>query len=359
MTLAVRGRVLPDGDERTLFIDGDRITFEPVPGAELVHEGGWLVPGLVDVHTHPGAHHPGDPLDDRLLVEDLSSHVASGVAAVRTPGIAGGVVPAWVMSDPDLPRVAPGGHWLAARDGFFAGWGRQLDPEELPAAAVEEAERWGWCKVIVDWVVDAATGRRYEPTVPPDIVMEIVRCVHDAGGRVAVHSQHPDGAEAAVVAGADSLEHGMHLRDDLLDRMAAQSTVLVPTMVAFESIPARVAELDEPTWMSRFMEQGWRRHPALVAAAHEAGVTVLAGTDSIPHGNIAREAALLAAAGLPPIAALAAASWSARAFLGLAGLDEGAPADVVGFDANITVDADALASPALVITKGRVRLAAP
>ena len=67
MALSLRGRVLPDDEERTIYLDGDRITFDPVPGAELVHRGGWLLPGLVDVHTHPGAHAPGDPLDDDVL----------------------------------------------------------------------------------------------------------------------------------------------------------------------------------------------------------------------------------------------------------------------------------------------------
>ena len=31
MTLCLRGRCLPDGEERVLFLDGDRISFDPVP----------------------------------------------------------------------------------------------------------------------------------------------------------------------------------------------------------------------------------------------------------------------------------------------------------------------------------------
>jgi len=206
MTLCLRGRCLPDGDERFLFLDGDRITFEPVAGAELIHDGGWLIPGLVDVHTHPGAHEPGDELADDVLVDDLARHIDAGVALIRTPGIAGGVVPRWAMSHEHLPRIVPAGHWLAAPDGFFRGWGRHLEPSDLPAAAVEEAGRsGGWCKVVVDWASGEGAARRYQPTVPPDVVVAVVQQVHAVGGRVAVHSQHPEGAEAAVIAGADSL----------------------------------------------------------------------------------------------------------------------------------------------------------
>jgi imidazolonepropionase-like amidohydrolase len=51
--LRVRGVVLPDREERSFWIDGDRLHTEPVPDSEPVVEGGWLLPGLVDVHTHP------------------------------------------------------------------------------------------------------------------------------------------------------------------------------------------------------------------------------------------------------------------------------------------------------------------
>ena len=59
MAFHLRGVVVPDGEERDLYVVGDRITFEPLAHAETVVAGGWLLPGLVDVHTHPGAEHNG------------------------------------------------------------------------------------------------------------------------------------------------------------------------------------------------------------------------------------------------------------------------------------------------------------
>jgi cytosine/adenosine deaminase-related metal-dependent hydrolase len=52
--LQIRGFALPGGDQVDLYADGDRWTTDPVTSAELVAEG-WLLPGLVDAHTHPGA----------------------------------------------------------------------------------------------------------------------------------------------------------------------------------------------------------------------------------------------------------------------------------------------------------------
>ncbi|HEY0807035.1 MAG TPA: amidohydrolase, partial [Pseudonocardiaceae bacterium] len=60
----------------------------------------------------------------------------------------------------------------------------------------------------------------------------------------------------------------------------------------------------------------------------------------------------LATAGVPPHDALGAASWGARAFLGLAGLVPGAPADVVVYDEDPRVDFDQLGVPRAVVLRG-------
>jgi imidazolonepropionase-like amidohydrolase len=95
----------------------------------------------------------------------------------------------------------------------------------------------------------------------------------------------------------------------------------------------------------------------VVRAAFEAGVPVFAGTDAgggIEHGRIAEEVRALAAAGLPAESALGAASWAARSWLGLPCIEEGAPADVVVYDADPRADLDVLARPVLTLLRGRL-----
>ncbi|HEV7656506.1 MAG TPA: hypothetical protein VGP36_17460 [Mycobacteriales bacterium] len=89
-------------------------------------------------------------------------------------------------------------------------------------------------------------------------------------------------------------------------------------------------------------------------AAYEAGVTVLAGTDSLPFGRVTRELEWLIDAGLPTTAALASASWTARSWLGLPGLDDGAPADFVVYDADPTLDPAVLSRQRLIVLRGQV-----
>jgi imidazolonepropionase-like amidohydrolase len=340
--LRVRGFALPDGEPVDLYADGDRWTTDPVSGAELVAEG-WLLPGLVDAHTHPGAETPGQPLDLAVLREDLRAHLAAGVTLIRAPGLAGDP-PDWFGRTDDSPRAVHAGPWIAQHGQFFEGWGRRPEPVDLPAVAAEQAARTGWAKVVIDWDVG-------DDVLAVDVLREAVTRVHTAGGRLAVHSQHPAGGVAAVEAGVDSVEHGMGLDPELLPRMAEQGMALTPTLSVITAGLARYsAEPDSPR--KQWYVSGASVHGRLTAAAVEAGVTILAGTDSRPHGDVATEVRALVAAGVSAHKAIAAASWSARSYLGLPGLTEGAPADAVIFDSDPRTDLSQLDQPRAVIVRG-------
>ncbi|MEV8442896.1 amidohydrolase family protein [Actinosynnema sp. NPDC051121] len=343
MVIRIRGRALPHGEHVDLYADGDRWTTDPVPNAELVAEG-WLLPGLVDAHTHPGVEAVGDALDEDVLRGHLRQHVDAGVTVIRAPGLAG-EPPPWFGVDPETPRAWHAGPWLAQHGQFFDGWGRRADHAELPAIAAAQAARTGWAKVIGDW-------RSSGEPVPLDVMTAVVEAVHAVGGRVAVHTQQAAGGEIAVLAGVDSVEHGMLLDPGLLARMAEQGTALTPTLsVLARSVPEVRSRPDSEArqWYLR----GARAHTALVAAAAEAGVRVLAGTDSLPHGRIVDEVRALADAGMRPHDALAAASWDARSYLGLPGLVPGAPADAVVYAEDPRSDLDQLAHPIAVVLRGR------
>jgi imidazolonepropionase-like amidohydrolase len=94
-----------------------------------------------------------------------------------------------------------------------------------------------------------------------------------------------------------------------------------------------------------------------VRAAYDAGVPVYVGTDaggSLAHGLAAAEVAELVTAGIPPVEALSATTWAARAWLGRPALDEGAPADVVVYETDPRADVRVLGAPRRVVLNGRV-----
>jgi imidazolonepropionase-like amidohydrolase len=345
----LRGTVLPDDTVRDLWVSGDQISLEPLPDAETVHVGGYIIPGLVDGHCHPGTVGVGAPLDIDQLVADGTAHVLAGTALLRVPGSASRL-PAWFGEREDLPRVVAAGLPIAVDGGFFPGWGRQVPPDRVPEVAAEEAGSSGWCKLIIDWMTDEGG---YEPTMSAELVAAATTAAHEAGGKVAVHTQSADGGCAAVAARVDSIEHGMHLPTDLLDEMAAAGTVFVPTASTFAALRPQMSGDEVPPALRTWFATGFDRHAGLVRDAYEAGVTILAGTD-LPPGSLVEEIRWLAEAGMSAHDALGAGSWAARDWLGFPGVAHDAPADLLVFADDPRRDLRILNHPECVIVRGHV-----
>lgn len=349
MPFHLRGALLPDGEIRELWILGDRLTFErPSVECETIAGWGWVLPGLVDAHTHPG-HGEGGTWSARVFGAQCREQTAAGVGAIRIPGSVDSP-DAELCAEPGMPRIQTAGRWLA-----WSGLCARHDEhhhgvDDLVSAAVAEATASGdWCKIVADW-------EPFAPAVPDDLMRAAVEAVHRVGGRVAVHAQTEAGCRAAVLAGVDSLEHGMHLEPALLDVMARQGTALVPTIDVFAQDVDRVRSKPAGPRRDWYLD-GFSGLLANTRAAHEAGVAVYAGTDSegtSRFGDVASEVEWLVRAGLPGADAVAAASWRARTWLGLPGLVEGGLADLVVYDTDPRRDIEALRRPRRIVLRGRV-----
>ena len=356
--LHLNGVVLPDGKKRDLFIKDGRITFTPVENATTVFSGGYLIPGLVDSHAHLGLNSParGRASDVERARASAKAHVDAGVLVVREPGgpnrDSRGIGPHL-----GLPRTFTGGQFLAPPGRYFPGLAREVSEDELPGAAEDEAKASGaWAKVIGDF---PGRSGHMELNYRAETLAEAVRRVHLAGGRAAIHVMGGDAVEAAVMAGFDSIEHGAGVREEHIKQMKARGTAWVPTMMVIAAVSGSDEMMEQiglsTAGIKRTREES-AKHPEMVRFASEAGVTILAGTDAgmMPHGVVREEMRLLLDAGLSREDALGAASWTARRYLGLPGIEEGAPADFVGFPDDPRGDPDVLAHPALRILDGRV-----
>ncbi|MDR1448769.1 MAG: amidohydrolase family protein, partial [Propionibacteriaceae bacterium] len=158
-------------------------------------------------------------------------------------------------------------------------------------------------------------------------------------------------------AGIDGIEHGSGLDAATAELMAARGVALVPTLDNLEIFPglADQAEAKYPLYAAHMRSLYAGRLDA-IGRAVEAGVPVYAGTDAgglRSHGTLAAEIAALARLG-GPVFAVGAASWRARAWLGQPGLEEGAPADLVLYDADPRADLGVLRDPLAVILRGRI-----
>ena len=354
--LHLAGVVLPDGEHRDLWVRDGRFTAEPVPGAETVSRGGWILPGLVDAHCHVGISRGGGPAEglDEVRAQALVERDA-GVLALRDCGSP--VDTRALDGHADLPRILRAGRHLARPRRYIPGLALELEPEDLVAAVREQARAGdGWVKLVGDWI-DRGVGD-LAPEWPAGTLAAAVEAAHEEGARVTAHTFGTDALPDLVAAGIDCIEHGTGLTEDLVAEMAARGTAVVPTLVNVENFPgfADAGERRFPAYAST-MRRLHAGSGAVVRAAFEAGVPVFAGTDAgggIDHGVIAQEVVALHRAGLPAEAALAAASWSARTWLGLPGITDGAPADLVVYDADPRTDLDTLQRPARIVLRGVV-----
>jgi imidazolonepropionase-like amidohydrolase len=348
--------VLPDAEHRDVWVRDGRFTFEPVPGAETVSRGGWLLPGLVDAHCHVGIGRGGAHVEDHsALREQALAERSAGVLALRD---CGSPVDTRALDDePDLPRIIRAGRHIARTRRYIPGLGIELEPGQLVDEVRVQARRGdGWVKLVGDWI-DRDLGD-LGPEWPREVLAAAITAAHEEGARVTAHTFGTDALPDLIDAGIDCIEHGTGMTEELIGRMAARGTAVVPTLVNVENFPgfAAAGEQKFPSYAST-MRRLYADSGAVVRAAFEAGVPVFAGTDAgggIEHGRVADEVHALHAAGLPAEAALAAASWTARGWLGLPCIEEGASADLVVYGSDPRADLDALRRPQRMLLRGRL-----
>ena len=356
--LHVRGRGLPDGEPIEWWILDGLLSAEPVKDAETVFGadgyGGWIVPGLVDAHCHVGLGQHGVIEIDEAIAQAETERDA-GALLLRD---AGSPTDTRSFDDrDDLPRIIRAGRHLAKPKRYQRGFALELEDEsQLPDAVAEQA-RWGdgWIKLVGDWI-DRDTGD-LAPLWSDEILKQAIDAAHANGARVTAHVFSEEALPGLINAGIDCIEHGTGLTDDTIELMVEHGTALVPTLINIENFPGIAAAAEKYPAYARHMRDLYATCYPRIAAAHEAGIPIFAGTDAgstVAHGRIADEIEALEGIGMSPTEALGAASWTARDWLGRPGLEHGASADLVCYADDPRSGVDVLTNPARIILRGRV-----
>jgi imidazolonepropionase-like amidohydrolase len=355
--LHLRGPVLigPDDVRGEAWVVGDRVSFTPPTGpADVTTIDGWVLPGLVDAHCHVGLGAGGAVSLAETEQQALTDRDA-GTLLIRDAGSP--VDTTWVNARVDLPVVIRAGRHVARTARYLRNFAEEVEPEDLAEAVSRQAAIGdGWVKIVGDWI-DRAVGD-LTPCWPDDAARAAIDAAHSLGARVTAHCFGEDAVSQLVEAGIDCIEHGTGLTPQSVPVLAQRGVAVVPTLVNIATFPtiAAAAEAKFPRYAAHMRDLHARRYET-VRAAHDAGIPLYAGTDaggSLPHGLIASEILELAAAGLSPTEALAAAAWNARAWLGKDGLTEGAQADLVVCEMDPREDLRTLLSPLGVVLRGEV-----
>ncbi len=351
--LHIRGTALPAGEHVDLWLVDGRISYERPKEFKTVAEG-WIVPGLVDAHCHIGLDAAG-AVDEATQERQAIAERDAGVLLARDCGVPSDT--RWIDQRADLPRIIRAGRHVAAPKRYIRNYGVEVQPELLVETVTQQAARGdGWVKIVGDWIERSVGDLR--PCWPTDVLAAAVAAAHAAGARVTTHVFGEDGVAQAAEVGMDCIEHATGLGGELIGVLAEQGTAIVPTLINIANFPTIAAQADRFPDYARHMLRLHSGVDAMVASAYEAGIPIYAGTDAggaLAHGRIADEIQALNAAGMPAVDALGAASWRAREWLGFPDpLAEGAPADLVVFEADPREQPAVLAQPARVILRGVV-----
>jgi imidazolonepropionase-like amidohydrolase len=367
-------------DGRIVAIHEGAAPVIPPDARALDLAGRTMIPGLIDVHVHLSGYERLPPtlrgeaprpreLRAFELANDARAFLAGGVTTIRDVGSEDDH--ALLLRDAIRLGLCPGPRVLtcarivsATAPGgvIFGSMYREADgPHEMRKAVREQIRRGA------DFIKVMTTGARsvlFEDPEPAQVTREELRAVieeaHRMGRRVAAHAEGLGGARLAIEEGVDTIEHGLSLyrAPDLLDAMAQQGIVLVPTLSTFHDVATEHAD----RYPTVLVEQAKRQRDdayRTLAAAHAAGVPLAMGYDSWPPGTNALELIRMVEAGLPTMASLVAATRTGAIACGIDDLGviaPGAVADVVVVDGDPLADVGLLTDPAriwLVVQGGR------
>lgn len=193
---------------------------------------------------------------------------------------------------------------------------------------------------------------------------EVAAAVEEAkrfGLPVAAHAHSDEGARAAALAGARTIEHGTLVGGGTLALMRKRGVCLVPTITFWQDMMDPGGEYDDPKLAARAREMLPRVREA-AALAWKMGVVVAAGSDMRYDASsvrvLADEIAELVGAGMPPAEAVKAATSAAAGCLGIEGrtgaIRPGLEADMIVVERDPLRDVRALRNVIMVINDGHV-----
>lgn len=334
--------------------------------------GKWIMPGLVDLHVHiSGDQAPGGFFATLDSEATLRRYLYAGVTAVLD--LFGDEDSLFAVRERQRAQPASGSDLYASLSCLTAGGGhctqfgtptRTMDtPEEARRQILALAQKEPDVLKLVYSIHPAM------PTLDKATLVAAIETGRELGIKTVVHIDSVEDMRDVIAAGPSAITHLPDLEPlppELAAAMAASGIVIIPTLAVHTEVVDFVQDssiLEAPLALSlaspviraayerEYTAERVARMRAFnamylddVRVLHEAGATILAGSDAGNPGTIHgyslhRELVRLVQAGVSTWDALAAATTDAAAFLGLEyGVRAGDAASLLILDASPVAD---------------------
>lgn len=270
-------------------------------GAQVVDlSNEWVMPGLVDAHTHITMNLPPSPpgeslWESYLLRESTGLRTARGLKnaelmlnagflALRDVGNAGNYADTAVRQAIEKgwfpgPTIVNSGKIIAPFGGQSTGYspeqGRFWNYEYIDADTPEEVRKAVRQDIYYGATVIKLVADNSKFHYSEEEIRAAADEAHRAGLAVAVHVTSDDATRAVVNGGADSVEHGYFLTPDVLKLMKEKGTWLVGTDFPYEHMVAfgTIGNLDAKTAAQSIIRR--------LSDANKIGVKMAFGSDTV------------------------------------------------------------------------------
>ncbi len=373
--------VIQDG---VIMAVGPKLSTQVPSAAEVIElPGVTLLPGLIDMHTHLDSDPTFGGFSGLTVTDAFWSMIAvpnakvtldAGFTTVRNVGSGNwndvGLKQAIEMGRIEGPRIIPAGYSFGATGGHCDSTGLppsfdahspfNVDSPDEGRKRVREVRKYG-AEVIKICATGGVFSHNTEPGQQQLTFAEMKAIVEEAkmwGLRVAAHAHGASGIRDAALAGVTTVEHASLIDDEGIAAAKKMGTYLSMDIYNTDYTQSEgpkngVMEdnLRKDREVAEVQRQGFKR-------ALQAGVKMVYGTDSgvYPHGDNAKQFAVMVRYGATPLQAIQAATINAADALGWKGkvgvVQKGAWGDLVGVIGDPTKDVTLLEHPAFVMKGG-------
>jgi imidazolonepropionase-like amidohydrolase len=337
-------------DHAVVVVEGETIKSVgpnlPVPADAKVLDlsDSWVLPGLIDCHTHItmqlGNYYEDifrkSPIDEAVYAHVYARRTLdAGFTTCRNVGasefidvalkkvIDAGKIPG--------PHLYVSGHLLSATGGHgdLNGFSPYLHFSSADGVVdgvdeIRKKIRWNikYGADLIKFTATAGVLSEEEAVGAPQFSAEEMKAMVDEatmwGRKVAAHAHGADGIKRAVRAGVASIEHGSILDDEAIELMKQHGTYLVPTVYVGFAVEEHGAEWKLPQQLLTKARTINAEKLQWLRKAVAAGVKIAYGTDAgvFPHGENGKDFKYLVQAGMSPMRAIQSATVEAATLIG-------------------------------------------